>query len=281
MIDEHDTPATGTLDAARAHARSREASALHATITVPPTAAVDLPAGVESTQVVWDELVPAHGYASRRLPTGTLLRIDDHEGGACVALVLHRADQPAERLNVADTVKVQWQAYPGEGTLLLSGMGRVLASLVEDSGGRHDALCGCTNRGSVPGTGPWTSAPSTRDLLCLGLLKQGLTRRDLPANVNLFAAVEVLEDGRLVFDPAAVPGAHVVLRAEMDLIVTLANTPHPLDERDDPQVTPVRCCAWRPDPATDTAAGDDPIRSSTPERRRAFLNTEAELAVTG
>ena len=33
---------------------------------------------------------------------------------------------PAERLNVADTVKVQWQAYLGAGRLLLSDMGRVL-----------------------------------------------------------------------------------------------------------------------------------------------------------
>ena len=34
---------------------------------------------------------------------------------------------------MADTCKVQWQAYPGRGTLLLSGHGRVLATVVEDT----------------------------------------------------------------------------------------------------------------------------------------------------
>lgn len=275
--DPATSPGTDTLAAAREHARRQAAEHDRLTITMPPQSATDLPEGIDASQVIWHEVIPPRGYASQRLPRGAHLRIDDTDGDGCVAVVVHRADQPAERLNVADTVKVQWQAYPAEGTLLLSGMGRVLASIVEDSSGRHDALCGCTNQGSVEGSGAWTPAPSTRDLLCLGLVKQGLERRDLPPNLNLFAAVRVLEDGTLVLDPTPAPGAHVTLRAEMPLIVTLANAPHPLDDRPEPSVTSVRCTAWRtPEHGPST---EDPLRTATPERERAFLNTDAELAL--
>ena len=55
----------------------------------------------------------------------------------------------------------------------------------------------------------------------------------------------------------------------MNLIVVIANCPHVLDQRPW-SVTPLRATAWR-GPVT---PADDPIRNATPERLRAFLNTE-------
>ncbi|MFZ4517506.1 MAG: urea amidolyase associated protein UAAP1 [Microthrixaceae bacterium] len=265
-------PSTATLEAAREHARSLAGAATTTSATVPSTRATDLPDGVAAADVVWDELVPPGGYAARRLPRGTLLGLVDLEGDACVALVVHRAEHPAERLNVADTVKVQWQAYLGPGALLLSDMGRVLMTVVEDTSGHHDALCGTTN--ATTRGGAWSDSPSGRDLLCLGLAKHGLGRRDLPPNVNLFRSVRVADDGELLPEPSTVPGAHVTLRAELDVLVTVANVAHPLDDTSAP-VTPVRLTAWRA-PVPDR----DPIRRSTPERERAFENTD-ELLVGG
>jgi uncharacterized protein YcgI (DUF1989 family) len=66
-----------------------------------------------------------------------------------------------------------------------------------------------------------------------------------------------------------VPGAHVELRAELDVLVLLANTPHPLDDRAAYTATTVAVearLADRPD--------DDPLRTTTPERERAFQNTD-------
>jgi uncharacterized protein YcgI (DUF1989 family) len=65
-------------------------------------------------------------------------------------------------------------------------------------------------------------------------------------------------------------GRQVLLRAEMDVIVVLANCPHVLDERSEYSVAPLRATAWR-GPIT---AADDPLRNATPEGQRAFLNTE-------
>ena len=68
------------------------------------------------------------------------------------------------------------------------------------------------------------------------------------------------------------PGRFVTLRAEMDVIVVLANCPHVLDQRDY-VITPVRATAWR-GLVTPEA---DPIRNATPEGLRAFENLEDYL----
>ena len=122
---------TATTHGARDHARSQAELRVLAMPTVPATDATDLPPGVAATDVVWDEIVAAGGYSHRRLGIGVHVRLTDLDGDACAALCLHSAIDPSERLNVADTVKVQWQAYPGAGSLLLSDRGRVLATIVE------------------------------------------------------------------------------------------------------------------------------------------------------
>lgn len=256
------TSETSTLEAARAHARSLAG----ATAATGPT--VPTPDGL-----LWQETVGAGGYAARSLPRDAVLRITDTEGDACVQLLVFAAANPAERLNVADTVKVQWQAYLGAGALLLSDMGRVLMTLVEDTSERHDALCGAGNRRTFDarwGDGSASGAtPNPRDLLALAALKHGLDRGDLPPWVNLFKAVRVTDDGAITLDGSVRPSTHVDLRAEVDVIVLLANTPHPLDDRDAYTATTVAVEASVAD-----RPADDPFRTATPERERAFQNTD-------
>jgi urea carboxylase-associated protein 2 len=197
-----------------------------------------------------------------------------------VNLQVVNAHRTIERLNPADTVKVQWQAYLGVGALLLSDMGRVLMTVVADTSERHDALCGHSNRrrnearygqGAVHGP-----HPNVRDLLALAGARYGLGHRDLTAGVNLFAGVRVDDDGALELQPpTGRPGA-VELRAELDVIVLLAVGPHPLDDRPDGAAGQLRVTAWtadRPEP--------DPFRSTSPERQRAFENTEHHLLELG
>lgn len=251
--------------------------------TVPSSAAVDVPAEALGATIIWDETIDAGGYASRRIPRNGIVRISDAVGDACVQLLVHNALRPAERLNVADTVKVQCQAYLDAGALLLSDMGRVLITLVSDTSSRHDCLCGSTSRqanerhyGDAAVGG---AHPSGRDLLALGVAKFGLSRRDVPPSINLFKSVRVDQTGAMNFDGEPRPGTYVDLRAEMDVIVTLANTPHPLDDRAEYASSRVRCLAWLPQWPR---AGDDPLRNATPERNRAFENTdEFQLGVLG
>jgi uncharacterized protein len=180
-----------------------------------------------------------------------------------------------ERLNVADTVKVQWNAYLGAGATLLSDMGRVMFSLTEDDTAGHDAFCGASNTASNArryGDGFNHGAhPNARDRFTIALAKLGLGRKDIHPCVNWFKPVKITPDGATVMNVGPFPpGRSLTLRAEMDAIVVLANCPHVLDPRPDYSVTPVRALAWR----GAVTAEDDPIRNSTPERLRAFQNVE-------
>jgi urea carboxylase-associated protein 2 len=260
--------------AARDHARSMAGTVVEAMPSLPP-AADDLPAGVLPEDLLWEETVAAGGYATRRLARGSRLRLIDLQGDACASLLVFNAEMPSERLNVADTVKVQWNAYLGAGKLLLSDMGRVLMSILEDGAGTHDAFCGTSNAASNAakyGEGRNSGAcPNGRDRLLLGAAKHGLGRRDVHPCVNLFKGTRIETDGTITplvgpYDP----GRSVILRAEMEVIVVIANCPHVLDPRQRWTVTPLRVSAWR---GAMTLA-DDPVRNATPEGLRAYLNVE-------
>lgn len=260
--------------AAREHARAMAGTVVE-TMPILPPVAEDLPADVSHLDLLWEETIAGGGYASRKLARGTRLRLVDLKGDACASLLIFNAEMPTERLNVADTVKVQWNAYLGAGKLLLSDMGRVLMSIVEDTAETHDAFSGTSNAATNAakyGEGRNSGAyPNGRDRLILGAAKHGLLRRDVHPCVNLFKGTRIEKDGAItpIVGPFE-PGRQVVLRAEMDVIVVIANCPHVLDPREEWSVTPLRATAWR----GAITPEDDPIRNATPEGLRAFLNVE-------
>jgi urea carboxylase-associated protein 2 len=274
---------TSTADTtgAREHARSQAGRSVDAMPTVPATAAAELPDGVDPEAVVWDEVVAGGGYTHRRLARGTAVRLEDLDGDACANVVLHNAIEPMERLNVADTVKVQWQAYLGAGSLLLSDQGRALASIVTDTSGAHDALCGSSTRrhnDARYGDGsPQGPSPSARELFLLGLAKHGLHAADLPPTISFFKGVHVDGDGGLNYIQGTGAGSAVVLRTELPVILSIANVVHVLDPRPDYVVTRLRVIAWRDRPT----GRDDEAWSATPEGERAFLNAEEYMRSVG
>jgi len=269
------TSATADPAAARAHARAMAGTRADAMPTLPATAAARVPEGVARDALVWDETIAAGGYTSRRIARGTRIRLTDRDGDACASLQLFNAECPVERLNVADTMKVQWNAYLGAGALLLSDMGRVMASILDDNAGTHDGFCGASSAalharkfGSGGNHGPH---PAARERFLLAVSKHGLGRKDVHPCLTLFKGVRIAADGAILPDIGPFPsGRAITLRAEMDLLLVLANCPHVLDTRAAYTVAPLHAIAWR-GPIT---APDDPVRTATPEGERAFLNTE-------
>ncbi|MBU4215961.1 MAG: DUF1989 domain-containing protein [Actinobacteria bacterium] len=248
---------------------------------LPPSTTPHLPAGVDRDALVWAETVAGPGYTHATVARGTRIRLTDPDGHACAQVLLYDALAPHSRLNVADTQKIPWQAYLGAGHPLLSGDGRVLATVVADSSGRHDAFCPVTARATNErryGAGDAASAtPASRELLLLAAAKEGLDARDLPPAVSFFAGVRVAPDGSFSWLGSAGPGTAVDLVAEVPLTILLANAPHALDPAPVYTVTPLRVHAWRSTPS----GPDDPWWSATPERTRAYLNTEQYLAARG
>lgn len=272
---------TSTTKNAREHARAQAGVQAEYQRTVPIAATANPPSGVDAGSMLWEETVGPGNYAVHRLPRGSRLRLTDRDGDASVQLLVFNAQQTSERLNIADTVKVQWQAYFGAGQLLLSDMGRVLMSALDDTCAGHDTFNAMSNlnwnttkygSGAVHG-----ASPNARDLLAVALTKAGLERRDICPGLNVFKKVIVEPNGDFSWHGDKSPsGGELTLRCEMDVLVALTVTPHVLDPRPDYTTTPVDIVAWQGEQTPE----DDPIRCASPEGMRAFENTEYYIAST-
>ena len=137
-----------------------------------------------------------------------------------------------------DTLKAQFTAFLTAGRVLYSDMGRVLCSIVADDCGWHDTIAGIGGAEAARarfGDGPYQTLRNDfhrngRDNLLVELGKHGLGKRDVVSNVNFFVRVVVDETGAMRWHAGnSRPGAVVELRFEMDTLVVLSNTPHPLD----------------------------------------------------
>ncbi|BBZ27726.1 urea carboxylase [Mycolicibacterium madagascariense] len=277
--------ATATTAGAKAHARAQHGRTADAMRHVPASSTPTPPDGVPAADLVWSETVAPGGYTTAVLARGTRLRLSDPSGDACAHLLVHRADGPHERLNVADTVKVPWQAYLGVGHPLLSGFGRVLATVVADTSARHDALTGTTtlagNEARYGSGTPESTSPAGRELLLLAALKHGLGPRDLPPSVSFFQGVTVDSDGAFTWQGSAGPGTSVDLLLHVDAIVSLANTAHPLDPRSEFTCSPLLMHAWPAAADLDALVAGDLVGPLGPEHRQAIANTDADLAARG
>jgi hypothetical protein len=262
------TPSQIAADRARYEEHQRKGLAF-ATKAL-PEASQRPPAPIAATDVIATETIAGGWYFSTLLRRGEALRIAQAHGPASVALVCWSAKDPSERLNLPDTVKVQWDTRVQKGRVLFSDMGRVLLSVTEDSsGGAHDLLVGGSTAAANAAKYPGAMTRNTRDNLVLAAGKLGLSRRDIPMALTLFAPVRVSdEDGRLSWAPGLLNGDdYVDLRAEMDLLVALSTCPHPLDPAPAYAPDPVEITRYRA-----TVAADDLCRTATAEAVRGFEN---------
>ena len=159
----------------------------------------DLPAGVDADQRGVGRDRRRRRLHAPRARAGHPVRLTDLEGDACAHVLLFNADEPWERLNVADTVKVPWQAYLGAGHPLLSRSG---------PGARHDRRAtrpGATTRSAAPrrrprnaerygdGAPQGPSPPAASSSSWRRQARAGPPRR--PAGVSFFQGVRVDADG--------------------------------------------------------------------------------------
>jgi urea carboxylase-associated protein 2 len=227
-------------------------------------------APIAPDQIIGREQVPAGWYAMVRLRRGEALRIIDDSGRSSVSLIGWREEDTSERINCADTVKVQWSAAISKGRVLLSDMGRVLLSLVEDTSGAHDVLVGASTPASTRGAfGEPTR--NTHENFLAAAAKIGLGLRDIPSCVTFFAPVSLDPNGRFLWTAGRKrPGDFVDLRAEMNLALVMSNCAHPLDPARPAATGPIRFIRHRAPPPE----RGDPCRTTSPEIMRAFEFTD-------
>jgi urea carboxylase-associated protein 2 len=227
-------------------------------------------APIVTDSVISREQVPAGWYATVRLKRGEALRIVDESGRSSVSLVGWREEDTSERINCADTVKVQWSVAISKGRVILSDMGRVFVSLIEDTGGAHDVMVGGSTPASTQAAYGATLRNSQENFL-VAAAKIGLGLRDIPPCVTFFAPVTLDEKGRFLWkSEKKCAGDFVDLRAEMNLVLVLSNCAHPLDPARPAASGPIKLIRFRAPPP----AADDPCRTTSPEIIRAFEFTD-------
>lgn len=238
---------------------------------------------MNDSQLILEEPLRGGQMWSRVLRRGQTLRLEDVEGGAAVAALFYNAEDLSERYNMPDTLKAQQIARLTAGFVLYSDMGRVLCSVTADSVGWHDTITGHGNaeHGRAKyGEGTYQQLRNdwhrnTRDNFLVELGKYDLGKRDIVANVNFFVKVVVDDQGSLSFVPGnSKAGDFVELRAEMQTLVVLSNTPHPLDPSRHYAPRPVLLSIRAGAPASPS----DPCRLSRPENARGFALTESYFA---
>jgi uncharacterized protein len=230
---------------------------------------------IDPQLIVLTEIVPGSAYWSGVIKRGNTLRITDLAGSQGVAMLCYDADNPIERLNIADTAKIQFNAFLTTGRVIYSDMGRVLFSITADTSGYHDLLTGCSNavsNQSKYGTGDWHNS---RDNFGKALTRWGLGRADIMPNLNLFTRIAVEPDGQTKFvEDCERPGSFVDLRAEMNVLVVISNCPHVLHSSPTYSPQQIQLQIWKSPAPT----ADDLCRNANPEVIRGFINTDALFA---
>ncbi len=225
----------------------------------------------------YSDVLPGGSHWSLRMRRGTVLRLIDESGGANVGMLFYNPENLLERYNAPDTLKCQHTFRLHAGHCLYSDMGRVFCSIIEDSLGWHDTVCGnltadglarkWTPRSYQEARNEWTL--NGYDSFLVELAKYGLGRKDMAANLNLFSKVSVDAEGNLAWQPGhSRAGDHVSLRFEMDTLVLLHTCPHPLDSSPEYPRRPVRFELHEAAPVGE----DDFCRRSRPENERGFRN---------
>lgn len=228
---------------------------------------------------IWEEVAPGGTHWSGILRRGDTLRLTALQGGANASVLLFNQEEKLERYNMSDTLKAQHTAFLTKGHVCYSDMGRILCSIVEDSCGWNDTVCGVSDAAQVRekyGEGRYQEMRNSmyrsgRESFLIELGKWGLGKRDIVPNVNLFSKVTADEMGNLIFHRGHCPaGGFVDLRFEMNVLMVLATAPHPLDPS--PAYSPgdVKLTLWHSGPA----GQDDLCRNFCPENQRGFHNTE-------
>jgi urea carboxylase-associated protein 1 len=192
----------------------------------------------------------------REIQKGQYFRIVDLEGNQAADTLFYNAHDYSDRYSAQDTIREQRNLYLTTGTRLMSSAGNILLTIVADTCGRHDTLGGaCATESNMvryaiekrhmhacrasflKGVIEWDS----------GMDKRGMTKRDIPPNINFFMNVPVTPEGGLTFeDGISEPGKYVEMRAETDVLALISNCPQLNNPCNAYNPTAVQVLIWDP-----------------------------------
>jgi urea carboxylase-associated protein 2 len=227
----------------------------------------------------YQTVIPAGAHWSLRMRRGSVMRITDPEGGANLGMLFYNPENLLERYNAPDTLKCQHTFKLTRGNCLYSDMGRIFASIVEDTLGWHETVTGNANAAHVAARWGARDYQNDRndwkqnghDAFLVELAKYGLSAADMAMNINWFSKVTVSDQGALeLVSGHSKAGDQVTLRFEMDTLVLMHSCPHPLNNAESYPQKPVEIELGVAEPAAD----DDYCKNFRAENSRGFKNND-------
>ncbi|MCU1682460.1 MAG: urea carboxylase [Amycolatopsis sp.] len=175
-----------------------------------------------------DVEVPARAAFSTLIGPGETLSIIDLGGNQAVDFLVYDAADTAKRYSAAATIAAQRNIFLTTGSVLRTGEGAPLMTVVADTCGRHDTIGGaCSKESNSLRYGQHTryQHACVENFLSEGA-KWGLGKRDLVGNINWYMNVPVEADGTLgIVDGISAPGMEIRLRSETEVLVLVSNCP--------------------------------------------------------
>ena len=221
-------------------------------------------------------VLPPGAHWSLTVRKGMQMKLTDLEGGANVGMLLYNPVLLSEKYNAPDTLKCQHTFKLTKGHCLYSDMGRVFASIIDDTFGWHDSMCGNSHpehierlwgeRNYQTQSNQWLQ--NGFDAFLVELTKYRLKKQDLASNLNLFSEVSTDAEGKLSLSRQSQANDSVTLRFEMDTLVIMHTCPHPLNVAQDYPRKPVEIFLEKAKPVS----ADDLCLNHCDENRRGFHN---------
>jgi len=157
----------------------------------------------------------------------TISVINTHGEQVVDTWAFNRADL-GEFMSMEHTRAHTLRLVPRPGDALRTNRRRPILTLTEDtSGGVHDTLIAACDRWRYAFLGVQGHHDNCTDNLFAAMADLGLKPSEVPSPLNLFMNIPWTAEGALEFaaPPRPVPGGHVRLRAEMDVVIVFSACP--------------------------------------------------------
>lgn len=171
--------------------------------------------------------IPARRGKAARLERGKSIRLINTHGTQVVDTWAFNADDLAEFMSMEHCRSTWKRTMPKVGDGLLTNKRRPILTVVEDSSpGVHDTLISACDRYRYETLGHKGYHESCTENLHLAMAELGLKPPEVPCPLNMWMNIPVGSGGSLTFEPTvSKPGDHVLLRAEMNVIVVFSACP--------------------------------------------------------
>lgn len=173
------------------------------------------------------QTIPARrGHAAYAAKGQKVKVINTHGAQVVDTWAFNRADI-TEFMSMEHSRATNHHLIPRIGDTMLTNRRRPILTILEDTaGGIHDTLMAACDIHRYQELGHEGYHDNCTDNLAEALKALGLTPPETPSPFNLFMNIPWTREGGLSFDaPVSTPGCHIVLRAEMDVVIAFSACP--------------------------------------------------------